>query len=61
MENGIAHIRLSIKGNMMSFELMGEFKKARQCKYVLTRIESGEIVNKRQYDAAWQKAQELIK
>lgn len=60
-DGGIAHIKLVLKGNMMSFEMLGEFKRARQCNYVMTRINSGEIVNKRQYDKAWAKAQELIK
>lgn len=60
-DGGIAHIKLSLKGNMMTFEMMGNFKNARRCKYVMRKIESGEIVNKAQYDEAWEKAKELIK
>jgi hypothetical protein len=58
---GIAHILICLKSNIRQFEILGRFKDARRAKYVLRKVESDQVKNLDQYDAAWEEAKTKIK
>lgn len=60
-DGGIAHVKICLKSNAETFEMIGSFVNARRCKYVLRKVESGEVKNLTEYDQAWDEAQEKIK
>ena len=58
---GLAHVSHLVRDNLRSFEMLGQWLDARRCKYVLIRLERGEIKNRDQYDKCWKEAKEKIK